>query len=340
MKTQRFMATFGIFVVSSHALCDPKRCAEDHRITVSKDTSRPDICPTIQAAVNCAPATSTIRFEVLVSPGIYSESVTVARAAISILGQSPEQGAVVLTWPVPNTAVLNVTVGADDFVLSNMTVYNPAYEFKVGKNFALYVSGGDRCGIYYSALYGAQDTIYTGENRTYFYGSLINGTSDFNYGSGSAVWDSCTLMGDPGTKGWSFITAHAGTAGTSQGDANRSTYLIRNSRLPATAGARLGTTFLGRPWGENAQVIYDNCWLDRHIAAQGWNSWHMRCAQASTKCAETYYAEHNSTGPGANASARVAWSHQLTPSEVAQWTVRRVMRGWSPPHPSAFWEQH
>jgi pectinesterase len=35
-----------------------------------------------------------------------------------------------------------------------------------------------------------------------------------------------------------------------------------------------------------------------------------------------YYAEYNSTGPGANPTARASWSHQLTAGEAAQYHPR------------------
>ena len=46
-----------------------------------------------------------------------------------------------------------------------------------------------------------------------------------------------------------------------------------------------------------------------------------------------YYAESNSTGPGANPSARVPWSHQITPSEARQYLPAKFLRGtnnWQP----------
>ena len=45
----------------------------------------------------------------------------------------------------------------------------------------------------------------------------------------------------------------------------------------------------------------------------------------------SYYAEHNSSGPGADPSGRVAWSHQLTQNQADLWAPQRVLRGWTPP---------
>ena len=51
-------------------------------------------------------------------------------------------------------------------------------------------------------------------------------------------------------------------------EARPSTYLIKNSRLPAVPNAK--KTYLGRPWGNGSTVIYSNCFMDSHIAAAGW----------------------------------------------------------------------
>ena len=42
------------------------------------------------------------------------------------------------------------------------------------------------------------------------------------------------------------------------------------------------------------------------------------------------YAEARSTGPGADAAARVWWSHQLTDAQAANWNATAVLRGWDP----------
>jgi hypothetical protein len=39
----------------------------------------------------------------------------------------------------------------------------------------------------------------------------------------------------------------------------------------------------------------------------------------------TFYAEFNSTGPGANPAARVPWSHQLTSAQVKQFLPARFL---------------
>merc|ERR1719221_1995105 len=89
---------------------------------------------------------------------------------------------------------------------------------------------GDRTAVYNSRIYGCHDTVYTGTHRVYFKDSLINGSTDFLFGEGSAVWDNCTIVGNGG-----HITAHRGmitdrNLNTCAPNKSCTAYLIRNSR--------------------------------------------------------------------------------------------------------------
>jgi hypothetical protein len=81
--------------------------------------------------------------------------------------------------------------------------------------------------------------------------------------------------------------------------------------------------------------------MDEHIAPYGWGDWGHGCAAFGANCftdphcwcTNITYAEFNSTGPGGGAglaSARVKWSHQLTPAQAVLVTPAAVLRGWMP----------
>ena len=101
---------------------------------------------------------------------------------------------------------------ADDAVVANLTLVNEV-EYRVvpaGKPFATEVAG-DRAAFYNVRLLGKDDTVFTGLRRVYFRDCWINGSTDFLFGQGSAVFDRCALVAEPG-RYWSFITAHAGNS--------------------------------------------------------------------------------------------------------------------------------
>ena len=94
----------------------------------------------------------------------------------------------------------------------------------------------------------------------------INGSTDFNFGQGSAVYDRCTLMAQPGQY-WSFITAHAGNGTTEAG--KRTAYLIQDSTLPYSPGERIGTTFLVRATNRKSRVCKRESERERAVCVGG-----------------------------------------------------------------------
>ena len=89
---------------------------------------------------------------------------------------------------------------------------------------------------------------------------------------------------------------------------------------------------LGRPWRPYARTVYINTSLPADLDPAGWNNWGKSSNESTA-----WYAEYNSTGPGAVASGspstRVAWAHTLTPAEVKQFLPATFLRGkdnWNP----------
>ena len=328
--------------------CAPQSCTNNATIRVSVDVTRDALpnaasCQSIQAALDCIPndrPVSAPRITILVPPGAYrNQSLVVAagKGRISLVGDHPSAHAVVVMgrgFVGIDCGGANATlpcgvlsVEADDFVLANITLANAANATTMvptilaGKPFAIEV-GADRCAIYNTRLLGKDDSVFTGSHRVYFRNTTISGSTDFNFGQGSAVYDRCTLVAQPG-QFWSFITAHAGTP--AHNNVPRTSYLIQDSRLPLVGAQRLGTTFLGRPWGPMSSVVYKNTWMDKHIATAGWSGVGRMPMQ------NVSYAEFNSSGPGADPGKRASFSKQLTAAEAAEWTVERVLQGWVPP---------
>jgi pectinesterase len=301
----------------------------------------PSVCATIRAAIDCAGAGSRTEIA-LAAGGTFREQVLVpaSAGAVTILGLGT--GATIIhsdtggneSMPCSGNFCKNGTlvVEADDFILSNVRVANAFNDFSAGKNFALNLAG-DRMSAFRSSFFGKDDMFYTGDRRIFVAHSTLNGSTDFLFGQGAAVFLNCTILAEPG-KFWSFITAANGNC-TTAGCGERSSYLLDRCRLPAQPGGRLGTTFLGRPWGPQSSVLYKNCWMDKHISPKGWATYRgQQCSDSGSSCMNTSYAEFNSSGPGATPellAQRVKWSRQLSAAQAAQWTAQSVLRGWTPP---------
>jgi len=178
---------------------------------------------------------------------------------------------------------------------------------------------GDRATIRNCNILGGQDTLYTGNGRSYYQNCYINGSVDSIFGHGSAVFEQCII------EITSYVTAHTGS------ESDHTKYLLNNCTIrgPSNRPYDKKGTYLGRPWGCYAWVIYKECYLGDLIEPAGWWDW-----SKPMSCLVTVnYDEWKSYGPGADAKARVSWSHQLTDAQAAQYTTQSVLNGWNPPPP-------
>jgi pectinesterase len=68
--------------------------------------------------------------------------------------------------------------------------------------------------------------------------------------------------------------------------------------------------------------------MDSHIVKEGWDNWRNAGNEQTT-----FYAEYNSSGPGANKEERVKWAKQLTAKQRKQYAVNNILKGgdnWKP----------
>ncbi len=66
-----------------------------------------------------------------------------------------------------------------------------------------------------------------------------------------------------------------------------------------------------------------HCYIGNHIIHEGWANWNNTDNYKTAR-----YAEYKNYGPGANTSARVNWSRQLTDEEAKKITMKNVFSGW------------
>ncbi|HEY9044881.1 MAG TPA: pectinesterase family protein [Ohtaekwangia sp.] len=277
---------------------------------------------TLQEAINVCKAFPDERITIHLKPGIYKEKIEVHAwtQKISLIGE--DAATTIISFDdysgkgTHNTFTsYTIKIQGDDFYAENITFENAAGP--VGQAVALHVEA-DRCVFKRCRFLGNQDTIYTGgdSSRQYFQDCYIEGTTDFIFGAATVVFDHCTIH----SKKNSYVTA----ASTPQ--RNTFGYVFLNCTL--TAAPDVTKVYLGRPWRNYARTVYINCTLGNHILPEGWHNWSKPDAEKTT-----FYAEYKSTGPGANPTARVSWSHQLTDREAKIYTLRTILAGadhWNP----------
>ena len=295
----------------------------------------------IQRAIDAAPAKGAL---VLVAPGTYREVLTIGKNNIQLRSANKDASKTVVVMDKSaganggtlHSATVNVT--GDNFFAENITFQNDFnathQQVPVGSQALALLITGDR-GVFHNVrLLGNQDTVYAGNrpcdiekktcipSRQYFSDCFIAGNVDFIFGDSKAVFDRCEI----------HSTAHEGgfvTAQSKHYPEQDSGYVLNKCKLIADAGVT-STVFLGRPWRPYATVVYLNTEMGGHIDPAGWREWHP----GETHSIETaFYAEFNSTGPGANRSQRDPHTHFLTPEQAKQFEPSVFLRGsdnWDP----------
>jgi pectinesterase len=314
MKSLLFALT--LTVLGVHAQTAPKTGP----ITVAQDGS--GTYRTVQEAVDAVPNQSQKPVTILIKKGTYREKLVVPtlKTKLHLVGEDKDNTILTFNDHTGDAAGHNtytshsVMVQGNDFSAENLTFENNA-GYTAGQAVALHVEG-DRATFRNCRVVGNQDILFlsTGHTRQYFKDCYLEGTTDFIFGASTAVFDHCTIK----SKKSSFITAASTPAEQQFG------FVFLNCKLTAdTALAK--KVNLGRPWRPTAKVVYVNTEMGSHITPAGWDNWKN---PENEKTA--YFAEYNSSGPGANPKARVPWSHQLTAKEAKQYTLKAIFSASEP----------
>ncbi|MFM6975540.1 MAG: pectinesterase family protein [Sphingobacteriaceae bacterium] len=279
---------------------------------------------TVQEAINAVPDLRKVYTTIFIKNGIYKEklNLSASKQMVKFIGESVEK--TILTFDdyaqkkntfgeeIGTSGSASFFIYGDDFTAENITFQNSSGP--VGQAVALRVAG-DRARFINCRMLGFQDTLYTygAASRQYYERCYIEGTVDFIFGSSTAVFDHCDIFGKKG----GYYTA------SSSPDTARYGYVFINSRIRGDAPDH--SYALGRPWRPYAKAVYINCYLGKMVKPEGWDNWGK---ESNEKTA--FFAEYKSTGPGANPAARVAWSHQLNETEIQEYTLNKIFKGWDP----------
>ncbi|MBN2275954.1 MAG: T9SS type A sorting domain-containing protein [Bacteroidales bacterium] len=282
---------------------------DDIHIVVDRDGSGDFL--TIQEAINAIPDDNPERKVIFVKNGTYYEKVyvPVTKKNITMIGEDMDSTVLVYddspakgdTFWTMNTATIRVD--ADDFQAMNMTISNSAGN--TGQALALY-GNGDRQVYTHCRITGYQDTYYiTARVRNYFKDCFIEGATDYIFGFGVAVFDSCQIHSLPG----GYITAASTPVDYKFG------FVFRDCSLTTSPG---GTgVSLGRLWFDYARTVFMKCWETNGIIPGGWSPW-------SGREATCYYREYQCFGPGSDTTKRVPYGKQLTDQEAEKYVLDTI----------------
>ena len=338
-----FLRTFAAVVLLAALSLSSVARAQDVHVRVSPDvkTGIEAIAefPTIQMAMDHHPFAGIGkdgkpgRVFIEIAPGIYHERVIVTQnhTNITLIGMGKSPADVVITNSLNAKQAggtfftETVEINGTGFEADNLTFENTAGN--TGQAVAAAVRA-DRSIFKHCRFLGHQDTLFADYGRQYYVDSYIEGGVDFIFGNATAVFDHSEIHAN----GRGYLTAQSRTS------LHQNTgYVIINSKVTsgiaeaAATGSTepaQGTISLGRPWRPFSRVVYINTELPANVIPQGWNAWGR-----TPDTPQAWYGEFKSTGPGANPSARVSWSHQLTAAQAAQFKPKVFLAGpdhWNP----------
>lgn len=280
---------------------------------------------TVQQALDAVPSGSENRYIIYIKNGIYEEPIIVdaRKNNIHLVGENMDS--TILTYHnhagtrLPNGDTLNTwtcastLVYANNFTAEHLTFSNTA-GFTAGQAVALRIEG-NRSIIINCKIVGNQDALFLSGSgvKQYFRDCYIEGTTDFIFGAATAVFKNCRIH----SKKNSHVTAASTNSIIPFG------FVFMNCTL--TADSSVQKVSLGRPWSPTASVAYLQCWMDKHIIPEGWNNWKNPANELTAR-----FSEFQSTGPGANLSARVKWARSLSAEEAANYTLEKIFGNWNP----------
>lgn len=93
----------------------------------------------------------------------------------------------------------------------------------------------------------------------------IEGTVDFIFGCGSAVFDRCEIRSLRDARGVGYVAAPAHSQSQAEG------FLFRDCRFTAEDGAT--GVYLARPWRDYGLARFENCTYGAHIVTEDFDKW-------------------------------------------------------------------
>lgn len=249
----------------------------------------------LQRIFDTAPENSMI----LLSEGEYRQKTVIRTPGLVVKGAGADKTRIVYNdyakkrdflgaeWNTFRTYTLAVC--ADDVTMEGLTVENDALAPEVlGQEVALSVVA-DRFRMENCILRSTQDTLFLGplpsdligryegflhdELRRFgwfrqsFRNCRIEGTVDFIFGCGDAVFEDCEIRSLQDKRNVGFVAAPAHDIQQKEGFRFCGCQFTAEREVPA------GSIFLARPWRDYGLSVFTDCTYDFHIAPEGFDKW-------------------------------------------------------------------
>lgn len=235
--------------------------------------------------------------------GEYRQKVVVRTPGLTLVGEGADR--TVIVWDdyakkihadgkEYNTfRTWTVAVCADGVAMEDLAVVNDSlHPEEKGQEVALTVYG-DGFTMTRCRLTSTQDTLFVGPlprdliqrydgflpdelradrnlSQT-FRDCLIEGTVDFIFGCGKALFDHCEIRSLNDARGVGYVAAPAHSLEDAPFPADGLTF--RDCRLTCEDGVAPGSIYLARPWRDYGLCLFENCVYGPHVSPEGFDKW-------------------------------------------------------------------
>jgi len=223
---------------------------------------------TVQSAIDALSSSASSERVVFIKSGTYTEQVSIKKHYVTLIGENKDK--VIITYDLNNAKTgssaecATVKVQANNFKAFDITFQNTApFPGNNAQAPAFYSLGNDHFFQNCNFL-SYQDTLLSYQGTQYFKKCYIRGVTDFIWGYGRAVFDSCIIHAVNKSGKDAYLTAN----GNEDGNFKAGGFLIVNSQVKVDSGINY---YLGRLWKKNCYVIFANTELPgSQLKNPGW----------------------------------------------------------------------
>lgn len=249
----------------------------------------------LQAVLDTAPEHS----EILLEPGTYRQKLLLRTPGLTLIGAGAAETVIVwddhakkphpIGWEYNTFRTYTLAVCADGVTIKDLTVANDALHPEIkGQEVALSVVA-DGFRMENCCLVSTQDTLFLGplpsdligryegflldhlrrggEMKQVFRNCSIEGTVDFIFGCGNALFEDCEIRSLNDARNIGYVAAPAHSLLQQEG------FRFRNCRFTREEGVADGSIYLARPWRDYGLARFENCTYGPHIAPDGFDKW-------------------------------------------------------------------
>ena len=233
------------------------------------------------------------------APGVYRQKTVIRTPDLKIVGSGAGKSRIVFDdyarkrdaegFEYITFRTYTLAICADGIHMQDLSVINDAGKpEEKGQQVALSVLG-TRFSMENCTLTSTQDTLFLGplppdlieryegflpdelrrggEMTQHFQNCTVEGTVDFIFGCGNALFENCRIRSLNDARNIGFVAAPAHGADQNEG------FRFLRCRLEKADGVAPGSIYLARPWRDHGLVRFEDCGYGDHIAASGFDKW-------------------------------------------------------------------